>query len=90
MEQKIIYYLLFINIITFILYALDKWKAKKAKQRISERALLTFSFLGGSPAALLAIYSLRHKSSKRSFLIKFYTVIAFQAMLAYLYFNKLA
>ena len=34
------YYLLGINAVTFIVYGIDKYKAKKAKWRISEATLL--------------------------------------------------
>ena len=42
------YYLLAINAVTFIVYGIDKYKAKKAKWRISEATLLLLGVLGGS------------------------------------------
>ena len=42
------YYLLAINAIAFIIYCIDKYKAKKAKWRISEATLLLLAVLGGS------------------------------------------
>ena len=40
------YYLLGINAVTFIVYGIDKYKAKKAKWRISEATLLLLAVLG--------------------------------------------
>ena len=42
------YYLLVINAVTFIVYGIDKYKAKKAKWRIPEATLLLLAVLGGS------------------------------------------
>lgn len=39
------YYLLAINLITFIVYGIDKYKAKKAKWRIPEATLLLMAVL---------------------------------------------
>ena len=43
LHSYLIYYLLSINAATFIIYGIDKYKAKKAKWRISEATLLTTS-----------------------------------------------
>ena len=45
------YYLLAINAVTFIVYGVDKYKAKKAQWRISEATLLLLAVLGGSIGA---------------------------------------
>ena len=44
----IIAYLLLANVVTFIGYGIDKYKAKKGKWRISEETLLLMAFVGGS------------------------------------------
>lgn len=43
----IIDYLLLANVVTFIAYGIDKYKAKKGKWRISEATLLLMAFWGG-------------------------------------------
>ena len=40
LHSYLAYYLLGINAVTFIVYGIDKYKAKKAKWRISEATLL--------------------------------------------------
>lgn len=47
----IIYYLIGINVLTFLAYGLDKWKAKREKWRIPEATLLLLAVLGGSVVA---------------------------------------
>ena len=55
MEFKIIFfYLLAINLVTFLLYGIDKWKAKSGQWRISEANLLWLAVIGGSVGALSA------------------------------------
>ena len=51
MPQYTLYYLLAINAVTFLLYGIDKYKAKKNKWRISEATLLTMAAIGGSIGA---------------------------------------
>lgn len=41
-------YLAAINVVTFFMYGIDKWKAKHSKWRIPEATLLLMAVLGGS------------------------------------------
>jgi len=56
-----------INFIAFILMALDKFYAVKGKWRISEAALVTVSFFGGSLGTLLGMIVCKHKINKVKF-----------------------
>ncbi len=58
----LIIYLVIINVITFVVYGLDKRKAKQAKWRIRESTLLGLAAVGGSIGALFAMKILRHKT----------------------------
>ncbi len=58
--------------LTFILYGLDKWAAKREARRTPESTLQFYALLGGWPGGLLAQQVFRHKSSKRSFQITFW------------------
>ena len=53
------------------LYAWDKSAAGKDRPRISERTLLLWSLVGGWPGAWLASRTLRHKTYKLSYRIRF-------------------
>ena len=61
------YYLLAINAIAFIMYGIDKYKAKKAKWRISEATLLLLAVLGGSIGAWMGMKVWRHKTMHKKF-----------------------
>ncbi len=63
-------YVIIINFITFILFAVDKRNAIKKRQRIRVRTLLGCCFIGGSVGGLLAMYLFRHKTKKWSFTIE--------------------
>ena len=56
-----LYYLLAVNLLTFISYGIDKWKARHNRWRIPEATLLLLAALGGSIGALLAMKVFRHK-----------------------------
>lgn len=58
------------------LMAIDKRRAQENRPRISERTLLTLGALGGFPGIWFGIDVIRHKSSKPSFLWKFFGLTA--------------
>ena len=62
-------YLIIINIISFILYGLDKYKAIHNMWRIPEMVLISISFLGGGIGSILGMIIFRHKTKKLSFKI---------------------
>jgi uncharacterized membrane protein YsdA (DUF1294 family)/cold shock CspA family protein len=73
-------YLGAIGLATWATFAWDKHQARLESRRIPESVLLGLSLVGGSPAALLAMFTLRHKSSKRSFQLKFAAVVVVQVL----------
>lgn len=62
-------YFVGINLIGFVLYGIDKRKAKKKVHRIPERILLNCSRLGGGAGAWLGMAIFRHKTLHRQFQI---------------------
>ena len=62
MTNVLLYYLIVINIVTFLVYGIDKWKAKQGSWRISEATLLILAVIGGSIGALLGMKVWRHKT----------------------------
>lgn len=67
MMHLLLYYLLAINLLTFVLYGIDKVKAKHNRWRIPEAVLLWLAVLGGSPAALVAMHLFHHKTLHKKF-----------------------
>ena len=56
-----------VNLLAFVLYGVDKLKAKKGAWRIPEATLLLVAFLGGSVGALLGMEVFRHKTKHAKF-----------------------
>lgn len=76
------------TVITFLMFAIDKSKAKRGKRRISEAALLTASFLMGGVGGLLGMLICRHKTKHWYFclLVPIFAVLSVGAVvLTYIY-----
>ncbi len=63
----VLIYLVTINVATFSMYGIDKWKAKKSKWRIREAALLGLAVLGGSIGGWLGMKVWHHKTQHKKF-----------------------
>ena len=82
MMNIILYYLLAVNIVTFLLYGIDKYKAKKGKWRISEATLLTMAAIGGSIGAWAGMRLWHHKTMHKKFKYGIPVIIILQVALA--------
>jgi len=58
-----------VNLYTFMIYFIDKRRTIKRKRRISEKHLLTATFLFGGIGATLAMFLFRHKTQTLKFKI---------------------
>lgn len=63
----IIYYLLVINAVAFIVYGIDKLKARKGRWRIPEATLLLLALVGGSIGSWLGMKVWHHKTMHLKF-----------------------
>lgn len=66
-EKIIIGYVIVINVITLMMYGIDKWKAKHSKWRIPEATLLIMAAVGGSIGAWMGIKLFHHKTLHKKF-----------------------
>ena len=66
-EQLILIYLIAMNVVTFFMYGIDKWKDKRSKWRISEATLLRLAVIGGSIGAWLGMKVWHHKTMHKKF-----------------------
>ena len=76
-----------INLITFLIFGLDKWKAKRkmrneAVRRVPEKTLFLLAVLGGSVGALLGMRVFHHKTLHRAFRFGIPAILAAQLLLA--------
>jgi uncharacterized membrane protein YsdA (DUF1294 family) len=85
--KYILYYLISINIITFLIYGIDKYKSINQKYRISEKALLLFGAIGGLVGAIIAMLIFRHKLKKTSYMMKFLSIIVIEVSVIFIYKN---
>ena len=81
-------YLIVINILTFLIFGIDKWKARRGRWRIPEGTLIWMSIIGGSIGALLGMYLFHHKTQKRKFSLGIPAILLAQAILAYFIFLR--
>ena len=85
----ILYYLLAVNSTTFLLYGIDKYKAKKGKWRVSEATLLMMAVIGGSIGAWAGMRLWHHKTMHKKFKYGIPIIIIMQiAVCIYLHTNK--
>ena len=76
------YYLLAINALSFSLYGIDKYKAKKNQWRISEATLLMMAVIGGSIGAWAGMRFWHHKTMHKKFKYGIPVIIILQVVLA--------
>ncbi|WP_395046621.1 DUF1294 domain-containing protein [Flavobacterium sp.] len=84
----ILIYFFIINIIGFFLIGYDKKMAVAHKYRISEKTLLLIVVFGGVIGSGLAMLFFRHKTSKTTYLLKFYGIVFIQILVIFLLKTK--
>ena len=65
--ELLLYYFVCVNVLTFLVYGIDKWQARQGKWRISEATLLLLAVIGGSIGAWLGMRVWRHKTMHKKF-----------------------
>lgn len=80
-------YTISVNIITFLLYGADKYKAVHRRWRIPEAVLMWAAVLGGSVGALAAMYAFRHKTRHKKFTIGVPLILILETALLTLYYG---
>lgn len=81
-------YLAVVNVVTFIVYGIDKWKAKNSKWRIPEATLLGLAVIGGSLGAWLGMKTWHHKTLHKKFRLGVPLILIAQiALLMFIYQN---
>ena len=88
--MPILIYLLAINAVTFIIYGIDKYKAKHAKWRISEATLILLAVIGGSIGAWCGMKVWHHKTMHKKFKYGVPVILLLQVALTVWIINKMA
>ncbi|MDO4452607.1 MAG: DUF1294 domain-containing protein [Lachnospiraceae bacterium] len=83
--KTFVIYLLFINVIAFFIYGIDKRRARKGQWRISENTLLGVALLGGSVGALFGMSVFHHKTRKKKFNVGVPMILVMQVAILLIY-----
>lgn len=86
--KYLLIYLAAINIIGMAIMAIDKGKAKRQSNRISEKTLFTVALVGGSIGVKLGMELFRHKTKHNKFVYGIPAIIILQlALLIYIVYK---
>ena len=72
------------SLISVVITALDKSRAKNHGKRISESTLLYLAALGGAPLMFITMLLIHHKTRHIKFMLGLPLMIAYQALIVYL------
>ena len=86
MNRYILYAYVAINLVVFLLYGIDKRKAKRDAWRIPEKVLL-FSAVFGIIGALLGMSVFHHKIRKKKFYLLLPLILILEAI-AFFYYRS--
>lgn len=73
--------LLFMNVIAFIFFGIDKFKAQHDQWRIPEAALFACAILGGALGAIMGMVVFRHKTRKDYFRYGLFCILFLQLII---------
>ena len=80
----IIAYLVMINLVSFALMGIDKYKARKKAWRIPEATLFLFALFGGSLGSTLGMFAFHHKTRHWYFLYGMPLILIVQLICIYI------
>ena len=86
-HQLLLWYLVAINVITLVFFAVDKIRAIENKWRIRIITLLGLAFIGGSLGAIIAMYVFRHKTQTDYFTVGVPLIIIMQVVVLFFLMN---
>ena len=82
--QPIWVYLIAVNICTFLVYGIDKQRARSGRWRIPESRLLLLAAVGGSLGAWMGMYVFHNKTKKAKFYLGIPMILFIQCALTFI------
>ncbi|MBR5474744.1 MAG: DUF1294 domain-containing protein [Lachnospiraceae bacterium] len=79
----VIYYFFILNLVSFLLMGLDKYKARRHAWRIQEKSFFLLAICGGTIGSLLGIYLFRHKTKHAKFTLGMPVILILQFVLLF-------
>lgn len=55
-------WILVLSMADYVLMGVDKWKARRGAWRVPEKTFFLVAILGGTPGAILGMWTFRHKT----------------------------
>ena len=89
MERILVIYLFAVNLLAFILYGIDKKRARNREWRISERMLIGIAVIGGCIGAILGMHIFHHKTRHWYFRYGLPLILIIQVLLVWFLYNGL-
>ena len=80
----IVSYIVMMNLVSFALMGIDKYKEKKKAWRIPEATLFLFALFGGSLGSTLGMFAFHHKTRHWYFLYGMPLILVVQLICLYL------
>ena len=88
MQHRILLiYLAVVNILTIIVFGVDKMNTKSNRQRVRIVTLLGLAFIGGSVGALIGMYGFHHKTKKAYFTVGVPLILLMQVVVLFYVMN---
>ena len=72
------------SVLSVLLSAIDKSRARKGGRRVSEATLFTFAALGGATFMFVTMIVIHHKTKHMKFMIGLPLMILYHALLTYM------
>lgn len=86
-HRVLLIYLAVVNILTIIVFGVDKMNAKANRQRVRIVTLLGLAFIGGSVGALIGMYGFHHKTKKAYFTVGVPLILLMQVVVLFYVMN---
>ncbi len=84
------FYLVVINLVAFLMFGVDKSRARKHQWRVAERSLFLVALVGGSLGAICGMFFFRHKTKNWYFRLGLPLILLVQILLlAAVYYGRI-
>ena len=87
LHRGLLIYLAAVNILTIIVFGVDKMNARANRQRVRIVTLLGLAFIGGSVGALIGMYGFHHKTKKAYFTVGVPLILLMQVVVLFYVMN---
>ena len=84
---ELLFYIVFVNLVAFVAFGIDKLKAGRGGERMSENVLMLLALLGGSVGAYLGMKLWHHKTLHKKFRYGIPLIAILQVLVCFYFFS---